>query len=1343
MNRLILFTSLLVLALTGCISKKKNHKDDPSGGSDPVYQKDLAIDSKVDGSYVFKSEYVLPAQAKPDPDYTVELFDSNGGALDKALLDFQSYGATPRPDGLNDVKIIVPFRITHDALSGFTIKVTVNSRPEENGAPTIMETKVSVAKGLYLAPHHKKDSPYKDVAVLTESVFKVRSESTLMNLLQRALTGDEGADNDAEQDLMAIRGAFEITGGVIIQKGDAVLSVTAPGTATLRTNGFKLTAVGGDWSAVTIEVGRCKRPVGSALCNKDVSSDDNNIELITMKAPKIVPQRVSEGGVLVSSFDGTSGASAISHEKEICAQTISSHQEIPAERRVCDFWAYNGSPVEAHVILKSSTLTDVKMPSTDFRDFLAMKELENSYYLTDAKGQNCTDQTCVFDFDKTSVELADGVYKPSKALKDSLSDRLSSASPSGLSSGKIKINSTNKLDARFNFADEGTWQKYVSGYSSLWRNKNIRDWADQSCLDALSAKFKKDTLLSGAKGIMPDAASASARNISLPQDPAALGGVDETGVSLSEFFNLWAITGSEATTSVDATTKDGKFEISVLSKNVATGQPFVDDSLVFTDDATGKVLILQGKALETLRPAMSALEIEGFPGGSGYKTPHILVRSNDDLADQIKTLTGKPGLNGEAFKKSDFTAGEFTFRYYSLAPDGSMQIRVAVNAQNQPCQPAELEAGGCFISYNGVDASVDSSKKGFVFKYRVSPIVATYHEPWIYYPIVTGVQNVATPLRIADFAAKVGLEKSSADQIEWGRLAGSDVPGATIGDRGTDPNDNLPTLSASFYGLSAIGSNPYNLFNFKIGGTNIGGSLGQALDKGSEAGKSAIDATIVKPTEFVLNVPRDLQGDRISNSSYDNKALKDYFQGQGEFVAGRYTVEYGSLENLDQEKVTGLSCNSVPGFSNSDFPVSVDYTPQGFWVGFNPVSMDKKQAKFIKRPLNLKDVESDLKTIVDPMFVASFTPPVGGEIKLFKSVSTACDNESCWSDLEIVGDAKMQWNCRDVIVGAQGHTQCDLKNSQLSTYLARIYWFKNQTAYLRKAILDNCDSLVASKSDQFNKLIDDLLKNSDTASFITALAELSPSVVADLKSLEAELSSLKDRYFTESDVSASLRKYLIGSELKPLIAALNNIKTDSPARGSFNSKITSSGESWESLNKSNINNYSKFKAAHTNWLAALPDDQDILNIESSLKAIVFAMEPKIKELYCSYEIQGDFKYYPDPSKVDGDKKQKGASLDVDSISLGKASEQKATDLLVQSGKTWQIKAQEMKIRISKIDKSALTSKVTLALPSNALPGETVNPDTGKLGTCSNLGQLVDMAYIPAPRFMFEKPCDMK
>ena len=1343
MGKYLLITMSLVLALGGCWSRKKSHHDDPSGGGDPVYQKELAIDSKVDGSYVFKSEYVLPAQAKPDPDYTVELFDNQGGKLDKALLDFQSYGATPRPDGLNDVKIMVPFRITNDALSGFKIRVTVKSRLEENGAPTVMETKVTVAKGLYLAPHRKKDSPYKTVAVLTESVFKVRSESGLLNLVERALTGDEAADNDAEQDLMAARGAFDVIDSVIIQKADAVLSVTNPGAATVRTNGFKLTAVGGDWSSVTIEVGRCKRPFGSALCNKDVSDDVNAVELITLKAPKIIAQKVEENGKLISAFDGSSGATAISHEKEICAATIGTHEEIPSERRVCDFWAYSGSPVEAHVVLKSSMLTDVKMPSKDFRDYLSLKELENAYYLTDAKGQKCTEESCVFDFDKDEIEIADGVYRPSKSFKEALAARVSVAPPSALSSGKYKISSADKVEAKFNFAAEGAWQKYVTGYSSLWKNKNIRDWADASCLDALKAKFKQNELLTQAKGIMPDADTAASRSIDLPKDPAALRGVDATLVSLSEQLNIWAITGSEATASVDATTKDGRFEISVLAKNVATGQPFVDNSLVFSDDASGRVLTLQGKALETLRPVMGELEIEGYPGGSGYKTPNIFVRSNDDIAEQIKTLTGKPGPRGDSFKKADFNAGEFTFRYYSVAPDGSMQIRAAVNAQNLPCQPKELEDGLCFISYNGVDAAIDSSKKGFTFKYRVAPIVAKYNEPWVYYPIITGVQNIATALRIPDFAAKVGLEKGKGDDIDWGKFAADGDPVSTGGDRGVDPNENKPSLSASFYGLSSIEKNPNALFNFKIGGKKIGGTLGKVLDKGEEAGKAVVDAAVVKPTEMVLNAPRELAGDQIRHSSYENKGLKDYFQGSGEFTAGRFTVDYGSLENLEKDKVMGLDCNSVPGFSGSEFAVAVDYTPQGFWVGFDPVTMSKKNAKFIKRPLNLKDAEAELKATVDPMFTATGKGMFGQDIKLFNAVATACDTESCWSDLEVVGDEKKEWKCKDVIDGMLPDTKCELKKEETATYLARVYWFRGQTGYLTDSILNNCNEQIRIKAGEFDALIESLVSDNDSKPFVKALSNLSPSVVEDLKTLENELSSIKDRYFSESDVSENLRKYLAGSELKSLIVALSNIKKDSPSRSVFENKIRAKNEKWETMGKSNINKYSAFKAAHDNWSEHLPDDQDIINIESSLKAIVFAMEPKIKELYCSYELQGSFKYYPSPSKIDLDKNENGASLDVDSISLAKPSEQKATDILVQSGKTWQIKADEVKIRISKINKSALTKKVTLSMPSNAVAGEMVNPDTGKLGTCSNLGQMLDQAYIPAPRFMFEKPCEMK
>ena len=224
--RNFIITVILVSLATGCFPKKKH-----SGGNgplaDPVYTKELTIDSKIDSSYVFKSEYVLPAQSRPDPDYSVDILDLNGVKLDRALLgDFQSYSALPRPDGLNDVKILVPFRITNQSLSGFKIRVTVASRLDESGIPTVMETKVNVAKGFYLAPHHKKDSPFKNTAVLTESVFKVRADSGLVNLVERALSGEEGADNEAESDLMNVRAALEIAAGVIVQKADAVLSVT-------------------------------------------------------------------------------------------------------------------------------------------------------------------------------------------------------------------------------------------------------------------------------------------------------------------------------------------------------------------------------------------------------------------------------------------------------------------------------------------------------------------------------------------------------------------------------------------------------------------------------------------------------------------------------------------------------------------------------------------------------------------------------------------------------------------------------------------------------------------------------------------------------------------------------------------------------------------------------------------------------------------------------------------------------------------------------------------------------------------------------------------------------------
>ena len=1364
MRKAALFLLSSILAISCNFKKKKSGNDSPpppteeekpkdldSIGITPEYVKEFTVQSRQPG---YRISFMLPGIVPTDPKTEVEIFDLEGKKLPKNLLnEGQAVRAMERADGLFDVEVSVPFRIRNENLSGFKIRLSVPELQDSKGNPLVMETIVNIDKEVYFTRHHDEDSLAHGKAVLKENALLLRNnENSLMEIMHRALRGETALDADAEFDLGQVRSAWTIESGVLYQRGDALLSFTYPGTARIQTNGYNLTIVGGDWSNVTIEVGNCERFSDSNNCKITDNYDNEKIRIVAIKAPKLIQQKIKIGENVIGSFDGEPGRDANrSNFGEICDKVMSDQQTIPPLRRVCtpEMYHFNGSNIEAHIILESNNWPDVRMNKRDFRNYLALKKTESEYNFPDGAGADCTPDTCIFDFDASDVDLVEGVPVPTPSLSSRLSEVVDS-NPPRYKSGNFSAQKIDSYDFAWNF-DDDSWKESVAGYEGVWAIEGVRKWADDQCREAM-----KPVLESWTKG---SKLPSSSTLISLNPEEAALAGIeipdsegfDEYELNISEVYGIWGITDTEASTPVHGTSENGNFTIRFETRNYAN-QVLIDDSFGISE-ADERVLSLKGKALEALKPAANKFTVKGFSGTNGFKTAYVRAWTDDNNLEGsiIEELQGRAGKRGKSFVQEGFQPGKVKFRFYWKNNDGSSESKPIVKEDGVPCKDSEIDQGICFIEYDTQRARIDASGPKFTFKYRARSIVGKYREPFIAHPMVSGTIEVEAPANYPSWLSVMGLtaeDQAAASDLTWSlaeRLDTNRMPGRGGVGRGTDPDANIPTIGAGFWGL------PYSETVDQYASTAfLGGLAGAAVRRASNsvdaetrrAGRTLRGArdeagSAANIIGGFVNILRRIRGkDTKDIAPIDYRGIREFFASSMPGHDGRYEVDFPHVITLNSEKES-ISCQDVPGVSSSRFTKRVESAPQYLNLAFWPHDINVNQSEAIKRavkrPLNLVNALGQIQIEVEPMFVGN---------KLFKDVKSYCTDDKCWTDMEALFEVKRTRRCN--WENPRAEAQCRIDHYP-QWKPVRMNWYKDQQNFV-EPLRSTCDTLITESNDSFNKLIDKLSTSPKTVPFLNALAFLSAEKISKIERLALELEPLTGMFWKASDVSEDLKTLLSKEAITKAIASLNNIFLDSKVRQETEKILNGTEFNWVDILPDQLiqTDISTLKKARKNWVA-FPTANEIDTIESFLMAISNALEPKILAHLCKWNLSGELRYYPDSgsNEADSDSFGKDAKPHIIQSSIEFANgPEKSFQMPVQPGKIWEIKpGKNEKYRIGLVDKSSLNDEIILSIPNTALPGEKRIPQTSLVGGCQNLGRITDQMKLPIPRLMFEKGCN--
>lgn len=1381
--------TILMLSLVGCgvgkSDKKMREEAEKSADQTPELSKKVSPTfedsiSIADNSEVYTADFVLPQMPEPQPKIKAQILDFDGEPLPNDLINggVPSQGKTTRNDGLYDVVVSVDFVVKSQNLRGFSVQIEVPGYFNKDGKPLVMITRVNVGKELYFSRHRKDESPVKDYAVLKEDVFLHTTEDvSLLGLIHRVMNHEAGKNADAEADLVDVRGAWTIEGNTLSQKRNAVLTVTRPGAATIKTNGYKLMVVGGDWSQVSIDVGNCERFKKENQCDNNSTNNHKDLSIITLQAPKVDAQKVEVNGQLISSFDGDPGFDANSTNfRELCMRSLPDLEFIPKGRDVCTakMGSFNGEDIDANIILEGSRWANIFMDQGEFRGNLQLKHTEQEYVIFDGNQNRCTDDTCVFDFDKEDVDLVDGIPVPSKSLKERI-NTLVQDNPPRFHSGNFVAKSIQERNASWNFLDP-RWKKHVSGFEGVWNINFVREWANSQCEQQMRPVFESWI----ADGVhLP----STTELVSLNPDEAAKAGIqipETTGIetfeiSISKMYNLWGITDTTAQTSVEASEENGGFKISYEARR-ADGRPFTDNSLGEAE-YDEHMVVLRGKALEALRPVVETLAVEGFPGGAGYKTAFVSAATDTDLQGTIlEKLTGKPGLRGKNHIIDGFKPGKVSFRFYWKGPDGTPKSLPITKADGEQCSEEDIERGECYIEYNDQQAKIDINGPKFSFVYTKREIKAEYREPYIAHPAAQGEITIPKETPYPSWLSIVKLESedvSSEDELgfNWdnglsmkgvGRL-----PGRGGAQRGTNAANAIPSQGVAYWGLSTL--NPsLSLAQTAFGllqdaGGRFSNAAKEAGGKIASGTKEGVGKAAAIFGEISHGIARAKGKTTMTLSPIVFESLRNFFSSSMTEQDGRYAADYPrTLIKSPTNTSELISCSTVPGVSTSQFEKAVPFQPEyidlAYWVQEMsrsdtdaPIQKEENfQHLVAKRGLHLATSKAAIEKNIGNLL---------SESPVFRNLKTECTNpELTQENGEVQSDDPSKrgrcWTDMDALFNINRTRHCSWKNPQANADCkvsynedwkpVRIYWYKNQANFINP-YTKKCKEEIAASQNNFTKLIDSLSKDSKMIPFMSALAYFTPQRLADLESLALIVKELKNQYWTISDIPENLRLLLLTENLTKAIASLDNMFLASPSRVEVEKLISASEFGWNDISANNLKdiNAQDVKNARNSW-DSFPSGEEVEAIERYLKVISYSLRPVIKKHFCKWETKGDIRYYPSIEDIEkkGDFSNSLKPNFVSPSSFFAEGIETRESIPVQNGVVWEkVSGASKRLKISPVKTSALRDRIVLSEKSKALDGNRVQPDTQTISGCQGLGRITDSGILPTPRFMFETDCE--
>ena len=677
--------SLAMILVSGCIFKK--HRSEIGNQSslssteiqmDPLYQLTFVPSS----DFPQNIQFIVKNSVNEYPNFKISAVNTAGQDISDALAKPQMMPREVSP-GRWDVAVAIPFTLNEKTLIGFKTIIQLAGVQDLEGKEIKKEQVFELKEGAYPLDHVSQDSPLADFGVVNEFLLPAnRSSLDLANYIQELLTS-AGLGQQQEAERARIRARLEFTESegkkIISLKGNLAISYTFPGEIIIRTNGYKLKLLGGDYSKVTVEVGvkQNVRQSGSPQ-NPEISAD-------TLKPPQFTNQiNKDESGATYPASQGHRGAKAdLNRCNTLISKITQNIDGFPGNRAKCENQMSTLNGLYADLDLTFS-FSDEDVPVTPdagvpLANLVSLKNAAGESIFLDANGAPCVfndseqaKDSCAFtNFNRSFVERKDlnegdefKAYLQANHAAKILPD-LNSVSASGYSgpgsivSSKIDRENTTEKPGGAIVAtpvfDESNPDFY--GYKGAWiKDGTAYNAIANSCLNEIRSKSSvQDTVVPGAEA--DESAKINGEKMELQK------------VGFQTAFPGLTLVDSVSFSSRVKTTANPTpaAPTSTLNCTLPVGR---GGSLKIASSDNGEFITLGGKkifrfkesARNAMRPLAKNISILGEPGKNGFDAPAVTLSFPSDIPEleflkQYETLAGSAGLPGFAlgFPKSEIT----------------------------------------------------------------------------------------------------------------------------------------------------------------------------------------------------------------------------------------------------------------------------------------------------------------------------------------------------------------------------------------------------------------------------------------------------------------------------------------------------------------------------------------------------------------------------------------------------------------------------------------------------------------------------------------------------------------
>ena len=1072
-------------------------------------------------------------------------------------------------------------------------------------------------------------------------------------------------------------------------------------------------------------------------------------------------------------FDGEKGGDASFSTFTACSQEIYK-QDIPRPRAVCDneFETFNGSDFQFNFQLLTANAGYAAMPVDEIKNHLKVRANDNLWNIDFWKNRSpisCNNENCIvtyddssFDFYAENMDMNTLSGTVSSLLNEKLeSDEMKKHVQKEFARDKLVLESVNSHDTRFVFGENN---EFRAGFSEAWDHVEVAGtgeqygWADKICKNVLPPHIQN--------WVSPDDVFQQFRGGVVKYESKTLPGynaVDDGSISkkvnLNDYMDLRYVKLVSA--GISQPVSSGSSELSVIpfiSESDGRGAHYADFEQV--EQPNGDVILsIPSSVLKDMSPVTESVVIEGSVGGKGFSSPSASIMTGflGNISEDLKSMAGDFGVNGESWIKNDFYPGRATWRAtYENGESLPNFLYVPTATGKGACDVESLQKGICQYEYFPKRVSAKKGDK-FDLTYHVSELEGEVHTPYKGFNSIEGIHieddKSYQAMSSKQFLSLYGINPELVTKHGFFETAELDY---RLGRGSRNPGSDGNSVSLRYFegGTGATGF--YSLYDVEDPQVRPHGIIGIAVGV-------AIVGGIAAYTYGNRNTKKKTNTVSMSFANY----VKSHYTKNND---GIYEIRNDSV--ITTSNPVEIECNTVVKSNDDRFYDKVLFTPQYLPASLSREKFDEDNFKTtgLERGLDLSDssFRLQIQAKADRFF------PQNGE---FSEVVTSCDDEyvgGCKTEFKFLSSKVHSRLCNGVFTGicfGDGNTKQHWEQ-------AVVHWFSGRQGEYVGALRDKCSEAVQKGKTSYESSAKEFvngLESDDFKGILSDLLLLKPSYFkavlggettidgnpVQFNPMYEELQPFADRYFTVEDLPANIQKFVRLKKhdydyltLPELYAVASRLSSYSDKRRQLDDYLRNHSQgkhqfSWENLGNVDlpgdaVDNYvvnekgekitllKEFTKAdvlldkvYKQW-NKLPSVEEFNRLLREISNVINILRPKVRKLACAYSINGTIKKYEKPYFKKESVNFINPSKHVSKVEL--------------SSEKWENTFGE-KVKVVKIrafETTSLNREVRFTRSKTGRIGEVVEPAVSIIPTCADLGNLAWDKGIPMARIMHQR-----